>query len=148
MIKEKLAKGGYEADVMQCYIDGNGVVADEIVINLIIADILSTFEQEIGYIIDGFPIDFRQAKEFVSNFCKPKIIIYVCLLDTDIVDRAPGNNKDQELVATHNESMQKFNEIYRAYEHKTLKIVTNKPPHVTVEKLVKYLNKHYGYDFT
>lgn len=148
LIKDALEKGGYEGMVIKHLVETDNVVTDEIIINLLINVILDTFESSTGYVIDGFPIDLRQAKEFIHKFHKPSIIIFVCLTDDGIMSRMPEKDiSSSQIVLTHNEWMQKLNEVYRTYERKTLKVVTNKPPNIICDYLVNYLIEHYGYNF-
>lgn len=149
LIRKKLDEKGYESEITKEYIKACGLAPDEIVVPLIKQEILTSYENSNGFIIDGFPVDVRQAKFFIENICKPNIIIFVCLLQDELLVRISDiENIDKEkIVKNYGKSMKNMNEIYRRYERKTLKLLTNVPPDKIARNLLIYLNEHYGYNF-
>lgn len=149
LLQTELEKGGYEATVIEEYINACGAAPNEIVIPLIRQEIIKSYEHARGFIIDGFPLDIGQAKSFVENICKPSIIIFVCLLEENLLARIRDiEGIDlKEAIKNHTKNMKKLNEIYRRYEMKTLKLVTNTPTDKLTINLLHYLNDHYGYSF-
>lgn len=139
LIKQESEKEGYRAGIIKDLIKAKKPVFDEIVINVIKEFMHKTQTTAKGYIIDGFPIDVKQAKLFEFEIYRPSIVVYARLPD----DHAMANNNDTDYLQSLNE----YHRLHYIYEMKTLKVEMNEKPEMLCEKLVNELSGYWGYIF-
>ncbi|KAK9747133.1 hypothetical protein QE152_g5564 [Popillia japonica] len=124
---------------------------NEIVLNLLKEIFYLTCDESEGYILDGFPLDLRQAKQFQFEICKVYIIIYPTLPVDAFLKRFfenGGSREDREKVrVNHIECSQACQEVYRRYEQKTLKCVTIYETEILMNSLLCDLERFFGYHF-
>lgn len=111
---------------------------------------IHTHEHSLGYIIDGFPCNQRQAKLFEKTFYKVSIIVYTTLVLDALLARMitqHGSIDINEVRVDHIQSTKQLNKVYKKYEHQTIKIHANYPPEDTCTHLVENLEDFWGYKF-
>lgn len=150
LIKEEIVKGQKASKLLLESNTKEHELPIQLLINLIKEDIIHSYENTSGYIIDGFPINLREAKAFERNICKVSLVIYVTLVLDAIfarrITQVGAFNPNQERIQFI-KNVNSLNRISKAYEHKLIKIPANYPPEDTCTRLVEYLEDYWGYKF-
>ncbi|GJQ81471.1 putative AAA domain protein [Trypoxylus dichotomus] len=151
IIKDEIEKNEWRGKTIAAFTEGDKACPNEIVLNLLKEVFYLTCDDSEGYIIDGFPLDLLQGKQFEFEICKVFIIIYPTLPVDVYFQRfleQGGSIEDKSRVkARHREGSRACQEIYRHYEQKTLKCVTKHKTELLVNALVGDLSRYFGYKF-
>lgn len=125
-------------------------VSEATILNLIDNEIKSKLPQAEGFVILGFPDNLYQARLFIREIYEPRMILYLTLCREDII-KTLGSIEDADLpndLENFNNELLQFDEIYRKFETKTLKIIVSLPAVVVAERIVLYLEAYYGLRFS
>ncbi|XP_017783106.1 PREDICTED: adenylate kinase isoenzyme 5-like [Nicrophorus vespilloides] len=150
LINEEITKGKFRAKIIEDCLKKGKFVPDEIIVTLIKEYIFLNYANAKGFIFSGFPIHLRQAKLFELEICKVNIIIYCTLVLDSLLGRMItkyGEINTEQVRLQFVEKHKSSQSIYKYYEHKTLKVMTNYPPEETVTKLISDLEDYWGYKF-
>ncbi|XP_065158704.1 adenylate kinase isoenzyme 1-like [Atheta coriaria] len=150
LIFEELEKAKFRARVIEECIKKGRQVPDEIVITLLKEYIFLNYANAKGFILCGFPLHLRQAKLFESEICKVNIIIYCHLVLDSVLGRMInkyGDINTESVRIKYVKSSRQCQQVYRYYESKTIKLMTNYPPEDTVSKLISDLEDYWAYKF-
>lgn len=151
LVKNEIAKNDWRGKAIAAFTKGDKSCPNEIVLNLLKEIFYLTCDESEGYILDGFPLDLRQAKQFQFEICKVYIIIYPTLPVDVFLKRFfenGGSREDREKVrVNHIECSQACQEVYRRYEQKTLKCVTIYETEILMNSLLCDLERFFGYHF-
>lgn len=104
-----------------------------------------------GFLIDGFPSNLAQARHFMREIYEPRLIIFITLTEKEFTERIKYARKDREeenkLLEDFRYSTILLNQVYRRFETKTLKLLSNAPPDELAKRIVLYLETYYGFLF-
>lgn len=147
LIKDEIAKDEWRGKIIEEYTKMGEPCPNEIVLNLLKEVFHFTCDDSEGYILDGFPLDLQQAKQFEFEICKVYIIIYPTLTEDAYIKRFRPLKDDENARAIHMEHYQTCQEVYRHYEQKTLKCFTIYKTDILVKALICDLERYFGYKF-
>ncbi|XP_022914257.1 adenylate kinase isoenzyme 1-like [Onthophagus taurus] len=152
MIKEEVESGDkWRAKTIMSFTQGfRRLCPNEIVLNLLKEVFYTTCNDSVGYILDGFPIDLDQAKQFEFEITKVFMIIYPTLSLNSFVMRYRPQMTEAELEEAkekHIERSKLCQNVYRHYEQKTLKCNSLHPIDSILNELVLDLDRYFGYKF-
>lgn len=152
LIKDEIARNEGRGKHIASFTKDGYPCPNEIILNLLKEIFYMTCDESEGYILDGFPLDLQQGKQFEFEICKVFIIIYPTLTTDAYLSRyltRGGRPQDAEIIREkHSESSKTCQEIYRNYEQKTLKCITMYETRILVNALIDDLYRYFGYSFT
>ncbi|XP_031338594.1 uncharacterized protein LOC116167382 [Photinus pyralis] len=122
----------------------------DLFIHLLKEEFIRTYQNSTGYIIDGFPMNIREANLFEKHICKVNVIIYLTLtLDALLCRRVTQLHyfDVEEERIKYVDSLRNINKIVQKFQRKTIKIASKYPPEDTCTKLVVTLEDDWGYKF-
>jgi len=83
------------------YVDAGNLVPDEIVIEML-KDRLAEDDCKSGYILDGFPRNFAQAKALALMDITINLVLYISVTDQEVEDRLCSRRMCKNCNATYN----------------------------------------------
>ncbi|XP_009410704.2 adenylate kinase, chloroplastic [Musa acuminata AAA Group] len=94
LLRAEIASGTEKGKIAKEYMEKGMLVPDEIVVMMVKERLLQPDAQENGWLLDGYPRSFSQAKALEDLGIRPDIFILLEVSEEDLVERVVGRRLD------------------------------------------------------
>ncbi|XP_072754221.1 adenylate kinase isoenzyme 1 [Anoplolepis gracilipes] len=87
LLRNEIATGSQKGVILAYLISDGKLVPADVMVELIKAKMLSTFNNSRGFLVSGFPRDKAQCKYFNDHVRPPDLVLYLYVRDSLLMDR-------------------------------------------------------------